>query len=180
MTIDEARAGRADELLEQLFAREYRRTVALAGLLGAADPEDVAQEAFVRIRGKLASLREPAAAAAYLRAAVLNATRSEHRREAIRSRLRASGRLRAGPTVEPSAEDSALASLPGRLTVLLRTLPHSQQEAIILRYWLDLPVEQVARELGVPLGTAKSHISRALTALRQDIEQQGVGQEDRT
>lgn len=53
MTIDEARAGRVDELLEKLFAQEYRRTVALAGLLGAADPEDsgsgfVAADADVR------------------------------------------------------------------------------------------------------------------------------------
>ncbi len=177
MTIDEARAGRADELLERLFAREYRRTVSLAGLLGAADPEDVAQEAFVRIRGKLASLREPAAAAAYLRTAVLNATRSEHRRNAIR--LRTSGRLRSGPAVAPSAEDSVLAGLPGPLTVLLGRLPRRQQEAIVLRYWLDLPVEQIARELGIPLGTAKSHISRALATLRQGIGQ-GIGQEERT
>lgn len=174
MIIDEARAGRADELLEQLFAREYRRTVSLAGLLGAADPEDVAQEAFVRIRGKLASLRDPAAAAAYLRTTVLNATRSEHRREAIRKRLRASGRLRPAPAVEPSAEESVLAVLPGRLAELLSTLPRSQHEAVILRYWLDLPVEQIARELGIPLGTVKSHISRALVTLRQSI-----GQEDR-
>jgi RNA polymerase sigma factor (sigma-70 family) len=170
--INEVYVAPADEQLELLFAREYRRTVSLAGLLGATDPEDVAQEAFVRIRSKLGSLREPAAAAAYLRTTVLNATRSEHRREAIRSRLRGSDRLRFGPAVAPSAEDSALAVLPGRLTDLLRTLPRAQQEAIILRYWLDLPVDQIARELGVPVGTAKSHLSRALTALRKGMEQE--------
>ena len=53
--------------------------VRLAGLLGADDPEDIAQEAFARLIRKHGSLRDPDAAVAYVRAIVCNLTRNRHR-----------------------------------------------------------------------------------------------------
>ena len=68
----------ADERgLEELFRTRYLEMVRLAGLLGADDPEDIAQEAFTRLMRR--RLPEPQAALGYLRAIVVNLTRNRHR-----------------------------------------------------------------------------------------------------
>jgi hypothetical protein len=62
-----------------LFRTRYPEMVRLADLLGADDPEDIAQEAFARLLRKYDSLRDPDAALAYVRASVCNLTRNRHR-----------------------------------------------------------------------------------------------------
>src|SRR5580698_3804310 len=62
-----------------LFRARYPEMVRLADLLGADDPEDIAQEAFARLIRKHGSLRDPEAAVAYVRATVCNLTRNRHR-----------------------------------------------------------------------------------------------------
>src|ERR1700733_10838811 len=56
--------------IEELFRARYLEMVRLAGLLGADDPEDIAQEAFTRLMRR--HLDEPRAAVGYLRAIVVN------------------------------------------------------------------------------------------------------------
>jgi RNA polymerase sigma-70 factor (sigma-E family) len=51
------------------------------------------------------------------------------------------------------------------LVVALQQLPAMQRRAVVLRHWLDLSVEETARELGISTGTVKSHTSRALARL---------------
>jgi RNA polymerase sigma-70 factor (sigma-E family) len=48
----------------------------------------------------------------------------------------------------------------------LQRLPQMQRKTVLLRYWLDLSVEQTARELGIGEGTVKSHAARGLSALQ--------------
>jgi RNA polymerase sigma-70 factor (sigma-E family) len=48
----------------------------------------------------------------------------------------------------------------------LASLPTTQRVVVVLRFWEDMPVEDVARLLGVSVGTVKSRTSRALEALR--------------
>jgi DNA-directed RNA polymerase specialized sigma24 family protein len=72
--------------VEELFRTRYLEMVRLAGLLGADDPEDIAQEAFTRLMRR--HLDEPQAALGYLRAIVVNLTRNRHRH------LHAGGRAR--------------------------------------------------------------------------------------
>ena len=62
-----------------LFRDRYPELVRLADLLGADDPEDIAQEAFARLIRKHDTLRDPDAALAYVRAIVCNLTRNRHR-----------------------------------------------------------------------------------------------------
>jgi RNA polymerase sigma-70 factor (ECF subfamily) len=52
------------------------------------------------------------------------------------------------------------------LRAALRQLDSRQREALVLRYYLDLTIEEVAAIIGVPVGTVKSRIHRGLTALR--------------
>jgi RNA polymerase sigma factor (sigma-70 family) len=45
---------------------------------------------------------------------------------------------------------------------------------VVLRYWLDLSVEEIAGVLGIPVGTAASRLSRALAELRAVLEEEHV------
>jgi RNA polymerase sigma-70 factor (ECF subfamily) len=72
---------------------------------------------------------------------------------------------------EPAAEivvDPA-DPLVGRLEVadLLRGLPARQREVLVLRYLLDLPIEEVAAALGISANSVKTHTTRAVAALRR-------------
>jgi RNA polymerase sigma factor (sigma-70 family) len=51
----------------------------------------------------------------------------------------------------------------------LRRLPARQREVIVLRVLLDLDIETTARELGIAPGTVRAHLSRAVTALRNEL-----------
>jgi RNA polymerase sigma-70 factor (ECF subfamily) len=49
-------------------------------------------------------------------------------------------------------------------------LSPEQRIIVVLRFWRDLPVEEIAERLGVPEGTVKSRLHYALKALREAIE----------
>lgn len=72
--------------VEGLFRARYLEMVRLAGLLGADDPEDIAQEAFLRLMNARPQLDDPQAALPYSRAIVCNLTRNRHRHRAGRRR----------------------------------------------------------------------------------------------
>jgi RNA polymerase sigma factor (sigma-70 family) len=56
------------------------------------------------------------------------------------------------------------------LRAALRKLGLDQREVLVLRYYLDLPLEEVAAIVGVPVGTVKSRINRGLAAMRPHFE----------
>ena len=143
---------------EELFRARYLEMVRLAGLLGADDPEDIAQEAFVRLMNK--SLGDPDAALPYLRAIVVNLTRNRQRHLRV-------VRLRTPAGVdEGSSEQAAILREDHREVIAaLAGLPSRRREAIVLRYWLDLPEREIAAAMGVSAGTVKSHVSRGMAAL---------------
>ena len=154
-----AETGAAAAVAE-LFRARYPEMVRLADLLGADDPEDIAQEAFARLIRKRDSLRNPDAALAYVRASVCNLTRNRHRHLRV-VRLRT-------PAARPEDSSEQVAILrEDRREVLaaLAALPPRRREALVLRYWLDLSEREIAAAMGVSPGTVKSNVSRGLAAL---------------
>lgn len=166
--VDQSDAGSAE--FEALFHREFTTMFRLAHLLGSDDPEDVVQEAFTRLHARWDRLRDRTAAGGYLRTTVINVVRSraEHR-AVVRRRPPAAGR-----TQEASAESAALDSIGDTvLLAALRTLSPRHREALVLRFWLDLSERQIAGAMGTSVGTAKSHVSRGLSALRAALADRG-------
>ena len=141
---------------DAIYVGHVARLVRLAALLGADDPEDVAQEAFCRLYAARARVREPELVP-YLNRIVVNDVRSRGRR------LRTAAGKRHLVGVAEVATD-ALGDRTAVLTEMAR-LPQRQREALVLRYWLDLPYNEVAEAMGVTTGTAKSTVSRAISAL---------------
>ena len=151
---------------QELFHGQFAAMTRLAAMLGADDPEDVAQEAFVRLHRRARNLRDPHAAVGYLRTTVVNLTRSRLRHLSVVRR----NRPHAAEDVA-SAEAEVVRRESGReLVAALGRLSARHREALVLRYWLDLSEAEMAEAMSVSKGTVKSHVSRGLDALAALME----------
>lgn len=146
------------EDLEDIYALSYRRLVVqLYAVIGdLADAEDAVQEAFVRAMGAR-SFQRAINPEAWLRTTAMNVQRNRWRK--LRNFAAVQSRLLEGP---PDPLD-----LGDRVDVIeaLRSLPRAQREVVALNHIADLPVEQIADELAVPIGTVKSRLKRGRDAL---------------
>ena len=104
-------------------------------------------------------------ALAYIRTAVVNGCRSVLRRRTLTRRI-VSTRGAPWRDTQESAEDTAiLAEDRRRVLAALAALPSRRREVLVLRFYLNLPVAEVATTLGISQGTVKSAAARGLDTL---------------
>ncbi len=157
-----------DQEFDGLFLAHARRVTRLAALLGAEDAEDVAQEAFCNLYAARSRLRaKEVDVVAYLNRIVVNEVRSRARRKGV---LRSKSHLVPVQVSAPAVDGARVAVLAE-----LRRLPPRQREALVLRFWLDLPLAAVGEAMGIREGTAKSMVSRGLQALGTALGDEGEG-----
>jgi RNA polymerase sigma-70 factor (sigma-E family) len=164
-----SRVAPAESRLDELYQRHAGAAVRLAYLLlqDRSVAEDIVQDAFVRVAGRLVHLRDPGAFDAYLRRTVVNLSRSYVRRKMLeRSFLK-----RESAAVARDAVRWPTSSLEDRevLWRALGRLSERQRAAIVLRFYEDLPEIQVAEILRCRPGTVKSLVSRGLKTLRHEM-----------
>lgn len=156
--------------LQTLYDAHWRYLVRLATLLvdDTASAEDVVQDAFVALHRRSADLRDPDAALAYLRATVLNLSRSVlRRRQVARKHLKvAEPEATAGADHEVLVRDEHRAALRA-----VRGLPRHQREVLILRYWSGLSEREIAETLHISTGSVKSAASRGMATLARVLGQ---------
>lgn len=156
-------AASVSEGFAALFDSSFETMKRLAFLLGADDPENIAQESFVRLHANWHKLAGPDKALPYLRRTVINLSRSRLRHLRVVSRA---PRERLGDAA--SAEAAVLERAGHRsLLAALATLSERQRRVLVLRYWLDLDQAEIAETLGVAVGTVKATTSQALAKLRK-------------
>jgi RNA polymerase sigma factor (sigma-70 family) len=162
----------ADEAYAELFDGHFWGLVTLARLLGADDPEDVVQEAFVRLHRKRGVLRDPAAAQAYLRRIVCNLCRSRlrHLRMAAHRHLQLGAQLGVAEEATSAEHQVVHRESVRELLDAVTALPQRQREALVLRYWLELSEREAADVLGIAVGTVKAHTARAIATLTKKME----------
>ncbi len=155
------------EGLGDLYRRSAPGALRLAYLLtGDRDlAEDLMQDAFVRVAGRLVHLRQPAAFDAYLRRTVVNLSKNHFRRRAIERAYLAKEQ----PTDEIAGHDRSVVERRAMLGAL-HHLPHRQRAAIVLRFYEDLPEDAVAEILRCRPATVRSLVFRGVKALRSEIE----------
>jgi RNA polymerase sigma-70 factor (sigma-E family) len=128
--------------------------------------EDVVQDAFCALYRAWPRLPGRVNLLGYVRASVVNGCRSVHRR--ARRVPRPLAELDAA-----SAESEALAGEEQRATAAaLLQLPPRQREAIVLRFYADLPEQEVAQVMRVSRGTVKSTTARGLAALGRILREE--------
>lgn len=128
------------------------------------EAEDLVQSTLAKVYPHWSRLR-PETADAYVRRALVNNNRSRYRRRRVAHLLMPFVPDR--PAAESERGDLAERDL---LVSLLARLPERQRAVVVLRYWEDLPAEEVAELLGCSVGTVKSQASRALAKLREHPE----------
>jgi RNA polymerase sigma-70 factor, ECF subfamily len=146
--------------LAALYRHELPSLIRLAAFLLAdsRQAEDVCQDVVATLLQKpMYGIDNPAA---YLRTAVINRCRRLQKRSTSQSLAehRYFGR-RSLP-----ADDDALHN--DAFFLRLRQLTTAQRTVVVLAYYEDLTLAAVAEQMDMPLGTVKSHLTRALDKLR--------------
>jgi RNA polymerase sigma-70 factor, ECF subfamily len=152
----------ADHDFDDFYASNYGRLVvqlyAVTGNL--PDAEDAVQEAFARASIHWRRVRAYELPEAWVRRVALNVAFTGLRR----ARRVLEVLTRAQPPPPPPLPGAAL-----ELVEALGRLPLPFRQVLVLHYLADLPVERVAGELGIAVGTAKSRLARARDALARHL-----------
>ncbi|HEX2275075.1 MAG TPA: SigE family RNA polymerase sigma factor [Acidimicrobiales bacterium] len=156
-----------DRLIVELFEREGRPLVRLARLFvddrNAA--EDLVQEAFIRLARSAKRIEDEAKAAAYLRSIVLNLARDHNRRGLVSLRHHLPF-----DDARASTEDEIVVRDDHRQVLdALRELPGRQRDCLILRYYQELGIDDIADTLGISPNSVKTHLKRGLAAMEERL-----------
>lgn len=175
MTIDGAMTTTTDvvdpdALVAEMFAREGPSLVRLARLFcddrNAA--EDLVQESFIRLHRTAGSIRDLERAPAYLRSIVINLARDHNRRGLMSLRHQHTAKP---PPVEPEPGDMVVADDDSHAVLAaLGTLPDRQRACLVLHYYQELSIAEVAETLRISKNSVKTHCKRGLAALESRLE----------
>jgi len=141
-----------------LYEDEREAMVRLARLMTGSGPvaEDLVHDAFVRIHPLLDDLDNPGA---YLRRVVINLCRTHHRRRDVEDRWLAR-QPPPSPVLPPELDETWRA---------LHRLTPTQRHVLVLHFYLDMRLADVAEMLDIPLGTVKSNLHRGVAAVREGL-----------
>ena len=138
--------------------------LARAILLDDGEAEDAVQEAGLTAWRKRRSLRDPASFGAWFDRILVNQCRDQLRRRRRTVRI-------AAPPVgrEPIADPPETGTDPD-LDQALAALDLDHRVVVVMRYWQDRTVDDIAARVGIPSGTVKSRLHHAMQQLRASLE----------
>jgi RNA polymerase sigma-70 factor (ECF subfamily) len=159
------RARRGDHDAFATLARVFVARLDASARLILRDPElaqDAVQEGFIRAWRSLPSLRDPDRFEGWLRSLIARSCL-----DILRKRGRRPIEVELASTDGPATEDTSAGTADRELLdAILRRLPPDQRVVVVLRYYLDLEVPEIAMTLAIPVGTAKSRLHRAMSVMR--------------
>ena len=152
----------------EIATASYPRLHSLAhGILrDRALAEDATQQAMLDAWRNLPKLRDPARFDAWSHRLTVNACYAESRK---------AGRCMPNMPIDRPGEPFGVDEIDriadrDQLERGFRGLPVEQRAVLVLRHIIGLPLEEVARTLDIPAGTARSRLYRALTSMRATLE----------
>ncbi len=168
------RAGRGDHAAFSALVEAHRDIAFRVAYLvtgTAADAEDATQDAFVKAFRQIRRFDPRRPFRPWLLRIVGNEARNRRRSEARRLHyeVAASGRSEAGPPSEHPEAAALTADIDRQLLAAVNRLPEKERLVVGFKYFLDLSGREAAVALGVPVGTIKSRLNRALQRLRKEI-----------
>ncbi len=155
-----------EAVITGLFVSEATNLVRLARFFvdDRDAAEDLVQEAFIRLARSLHRINDGSRRTAYLRSIVLNLARDHNRRGLVSLRHQ----MRSDAAWAPTVDDEIAGREDQRQVVAaLRELPPGQRNPIVLRYYLDLPIIEIAATLGVSPNTVKTQLQRGTANLER-------------
>ncbi len=165
--VERARRGDHDAFTE--LARGAVTRLERAARLILRDPElarDAVQEALIRAWHDLPGLRDPDRFDAWLHRLTVNACLDLARR-----RRRRVIEVEIDSIDAPTVSDHASALADREIVdAAMRRLDERGRAIVVLHYFLGMPLTDVAAALGIPIGTVKSRLHRALGEMRTSVE----------
>jgi len=150
-----------------LYAESCSRLIGLLISIGGSrsEAEEVAQDAYVKLLPRWGKVRAYDDPESWVRVVAVRMLISRRRRAVVAALglRRLAGH--AGAAEQGQPDPSELTADAVAVSAALRSLPISQRVVVVLHHVMDLPVDQVARELNIPVGTVKSRLARARAAL---------------
>jgi RNA polymerase sigma-70 factor (ECF subfamily) len=175
-----ARAKRGDtaayeEIVQRYQQVAFRTAYVITG--SAPDAEEAAQDGFVKAYRALGTFRSGAEPRPWLLKIVANEARNRVRSAGRRHHLelRLAERFRPGDAAPSPEAETVAAEDTGRLLNMINALSEEDRLVITSRYLLELSGEETAAVLGIPEGTVKSRLSRALARLRTTVGEVSLG-----
>lgn len=158
---------RHSDEFEDFYQASYGRVVAMvAAITGSRqEAEDVAQEAYARALSRWSRLRGYDLPEAWVRTVALRIAIDSGRR--LRRNLAVAVRLAAQRRPADPGPDDDLRYTP--LGAALASLPMHERQVVVLHYVADLPVDAIAAECGLPVGTVKTRLAVARRHLEQKL-----------
>ena len=151
-------------LADDRLDASYR--LARAILRDPAEAEDATHDALVQAWRKWSTLRDPSRFDQWFDRILVNTCRDR-----LRSARRQPRDISDEVVVDLATEDPfARSDLHDTLTAGLAALPSEQRVVIALRYYRDLPLDEIARVLDIPVGTVNSRLHYALRRLHTAID----------
>jgi RNA polymerase sigma factor (sigma-70 family) len=166
-----------DEALDRLYFEQSQSLLRLATVLvwamvpeGVAESaEEITQEAFAGMHREWRRLQDAERARAYLRRAVVRSARLLAA-AAPSPRLAGSGQEGRAPAITATSDEMLAA---------LRVMPGFQREALVLRYYADLPEAQAADAMGITRGAFRRYVARGMTSLRTFLDEGSLSRPSR-
>jgi RNA polymerase sigma factor (sigma-70 family) len=159
-----AAAGDRDAFAALITPRVDRTLRTARAILGNdAEAHDAAQDALVAAWVNLLRLRDPSRFDAWLHRLLVNGCREVLRRRRRSREIQVETDTVSADFVTGSLETASVKAAFGRLSVDERTI-------LLLHHLHGLPLDQVARHLDVPVGTAKSRLRHARRSLERALE----------
>lgn len=157
---DEVGRPLADREFEDLYRDEIARVMRMArALTSVDDAHDVVQDAFVGLLRAWDTTENPRA---YLNRSIVNGARNTYRRrDSQRARvtaLRNDGAGAPAPTADEYLDD------------LIARLPDTQRAVVVLKFHLQMQDREIADALGIRTGSVGPALTRALRALRKELD----------
>ena len=138
--------------------------LARAVLLNDGEAEDAVQEAGLTAWRKQRSLRDPERFDAWFDRILLNQCRDQLRRRRRTVQIAALAAV-----ADPPADPPETGTDPD-LDLALGALDVDHRIVVVMRYWQDRTVDDIAARVGIPSGTVKSRLHNALRSLRASLE----------
>jgi RNA polymerase sigma-70 factor (ECF subfamily) len=156
--------GAVPELVSLYGDRLLRSAYSLCG--NEADARDIVQETLLQAIRSVHRFQGRSTVYTWLHAILLNLTRHYHRdRKRIVYDNELVGREVSLPDENPSQLDAGAAS--SALWKALGRLSVSHREVIILRYYENMKIHEIARQLGISKGTVKSRLHYAIGEMQK-------------
>ena len=138
--------------------------LARAILLDDGEAEDAVQEASLAAWRRQGTLRDPARFDAWFERILVNQCRDQLRRR------KRTVQLAAPPIGFEAAADPIDTGADAELDQAIGALDADHRIVVVMRYWQDRTVEDIADRLGIPTGTVKSRLHHALKRVRAHLE----------